>query len=414
MYLITARFRPSRSKKNEDRKGVVYIRITGQCLAESGRKPERNVNTDIYGADESVLRDKKAEIVRLLRLLYCVVEQREDSGKPFDIDDIADDYRKALAGDASMSGAVLNSENRGAPLRAEIISVGREFKSEFRFVYSERLERKPDTLFDYINSQSRLLRDRNQISRSRGFLSTLSSICDFTEGNDVAFDNVDARFIENYSDWLKGSDKTESTQSFYLRTLRSILYQASNENLLLVDSRWFKGIDTKIANSHKSTFGRAIDRRALMKIEQADLGNDKSLELVRDMFMFGFYCRGMELVDIAYLTAENIQDGTLVYRRRLKGQICRVPLANSAMSIINRYKQGNNKYLFPLLETAGSVMFSTVRNSVSQSIKKIGEIAGSPQLSFSMNIGTWKTLMSQLSISDLLSSKIHSCGSGIN
>lgn len=47
-------------------------------------------------------------------------------------------------------------------------------------------------------------------------------------------------------------------------------------------------------------------------------------------------------------------------------------------------------------------MFSSVSNHVRQYLKTIGEKVGFPHLTFSMNIGAYKSLMSSVSVSELL------------
>lgn len=56
----------------------------------------------------------------------------------------------------------------------------------------------------------------------------------------------------------------------------------------------------------------------MLKIENLDLNSNESLLLVRDMFIFGLYCGGMELVDVLHLTEESIRNGVLSFHCRLK------------------------------------------------------------------------------------------------
>lgn len=45
----------------------------------------------------------------------------------------------------------------------------------------------------------------------------------------------------------------------------------------------------------------SIDGNSIRKISEIDLSWDANIALARDLFMFGFYCRGMELSDIINL-----------------------------------------------------------------------------------------------------------------
>lgn len=403
MYLISARFRPSRSKKKPDKAGVVFYRIT-ELTADGGeRRPERNVNSLIHGHDESILLTERAKIIDNLRLLYCVIERLKASASTFSIDDVANDFRKALAGDIGMTDVIVRSKTN-FPLRKDVVSVSREFKSEFSFICLPSCKvNNRHSMSDYIFNRAQMLKNEHRVSHARSYLSILSSLRDYVGVKELMFSALDQDFIHSYAKWLKLSGISESTQSFYLRTLRAIINQANRDGLIDYCSEWFRDINTGIDHSLINTFNKALDRDTLLKIENVDLPDSGSLALIRDMFMFGFYCGGMELVDIANLTKDNITGGRLIYRRRLKGQEKKIVLGTQARRIITRYSRTDgSRHLFPLLDKAGNVMFGTVRNHVFQSIKTIGRSIGRPDLTFSMNIGTYRKLSSEINVAEIL------------
>ena len=77
------------------------------------------------------------------------------------------------------------------------------------------------------------------------------------------------------------------------------------------------------------------------------------LHLAQQIFLFSFYCRGINFTDIAFLTWENIQGNRLTYRRRKTKELFNIELLEPAKEIINYYKtnyfQGEKGYIFPLL-----------------------------------------------------------------
>lgn len=401
MFLITARFRPSRSKDNRNKPGVVFYRITDQRTARGCAKPDRNINSDIHGADKSILQSERPKIVSQLRLLYCVIERRASLNRTFTIDDVTQDFRKALSGDISMTEVISRAET-DFPLRKDIVSVGREFKGAFKYVFTKRASENNDSLFDYIFNLSQSLKNEQRISRARSFISLLSNLRDFTDNKDINFVDIGPEFIHEYAGWLKYTGIAESTQSFYLRAMRSVLNKANKEGLLGPSSAWFRDVNTKIYHSTEGATDKALNRDLLLKMENADLTSHAPLMLVRDMFMFGFYCGGMELVDVANLTENNITDGFLVYHRRMKGLIKKIPLGEQALKILNRYKTDNSRHLFPLLDKSGEVMFGTVRNYVFQCMRSIGKLIGFPRLTFSMNINTYHSMLSGINISEII------------
>lgn len=399
MFLITAYFRPSRSKCDGEKAGTVYYRITG-APDEKGKRPDRIVNSEIHAADSSVLKTERTTILSHLRLLYCVIERRENSMQPFNIDNVVDDFRLALAGDETMADIVRKSQT-DFPLRRDIVSIGREFRGEFKYVLSFKMKDKCDGLFDYIFNLGQSLKNEHRNSQAKSFTSLISSLRYFTEAEEIDFSVINAGFVQNYSKWLKHKAIADSSQSFYLRTLRTVLNKAYQAGLLKESPDWFEKVNTKI---YKATVSedKSFGREALLSIERLELPANSPQALARDMFMFGFYCGGMELVDISNLTVDNIRGNHLVYNRRKKGLEKMVVLSEQARKIIKRYSHDGQYYLFPLLEGYGAIAFEAVSKYIRRYLREIGEMTGYPNLSFSMNISAYNSFVSDVSISELL------------
>lgn len=398
MFLISVCFRPSRSKEDSNKPGVVFYRIASYGLHEP--RIERSVNSDIRGTDESILQIERERIISQIRLLYCIIEKHEISGSPFSVDDVVKDFREALLGAESMTDIIAKSRT-DFPFRQDLVSVCRNFKKHFKFIFIQRNEVNKENMFEYILNLSQVLKNENRNSLAKNYLSLLSSLRTFVYEKDIDFMEIDRGFILRYAEWLKRSDISDSTQSFYLRNFRAILNKANRDGVIGDISGWFDEVNTHIHFTPTVPKGK-LDRNILLKIENLDLNSNESLSLVRDMFIFGFYCGGMELVDVAHLTEENIRNGVLSFHRRLKGQIKKVLLGSSALNILNKYTCKSGAYLFPLLDRSRGILFSTAQNYVAKNMKEIGQIIGFPELTFGMNILAFNSLISSVNISELL------------
>lgn len=399
MFLITAYFRKSQSKHDTEKGGVVFYRITGQADDE-GKRSYRDATSDIHGSDSSVHMTERATILSHLRMLYCAIESHEDSKQPYTIDDVIDDFRKALAGDESM-GYIIAKSRTNFPLRSDFVTLGREFKGDFKFVFPTQTESGFGNVYGYIFNLSQSLKNEGRISYAKNVRSVLANLKLFGEGKDIFFYEIDEDFVKRYAEWLKQIDISEPTQSFYLRNFRMILNRAHKDGLIGSIYRWFQDVNTSVVSPVKRT-DEKLNRELLLKIENLDLSDNKNDALVRDMFMFGFYCGGMELIDLANLEYSNVKEDVLIYRRRLKGLERKVMLGEQALKIIERYKGESNKYLFPLLSKSESALFASVRNYVCQSLKNIGRAVNYPRLSFNMNIAAYHFIMSEVNIPELL------------
>ena len=398
MFLITTAYQKSRSKKKPDKPGKVLFHITCRSDNERG-EVLRSVSSDIYGSRDSVFDLNRAEIVQYLKIIYSIIENRINTKAVPSIDEIADDFRLAMKGDPSMK-AMLKRAQEDFPVRADWVSIGNEYKRDFQFIYPEA-QVLPDKLLEYITLLSQQAKNNGKESMSRSYNSTRSSLSKFLNEQDVQINSIDKHFVTQYSAWLKENGVIDSTQSFYLRTLRSILNRAKEDGIDIKHDDIFKGMNTRVIFSGNKESQKTLTREILNKIQNLKFQDNPEAEVARDMFMFAFYCRGMELTDVMNLTYLNIQGDILTYNRRGVGRPRVVTLDKLAIDIIKKYRNTSG-YIFPIKETYKGNQQYSVNERVRRHIKDIGKAVGFPELTFSMNISAWEQLMSQLNISELL------------
>ena len=93
---------------------------------------------------------------------------------------------------------------------------------------------------------------------------------------------------------------------------------------------------------------------------------------------------GINFVDMAYLTKENILDGRLVYTRHKTGKLIKLPLQEKAIELIQKYSKSDNPYLFPILfsyhktEQQQRNRIHKVISKVNIRLKAIGKELGLP------------------------------------
>lgn len=80
-------------------------------------------------------------------------------------------------------------------------------------------------------------------------------------------------------------------------TLRAGISHAVKEGIAVFDKDMFRNVNTKVSLDTTGNENACLSRETLLKIANLDLSKSENLDR-RDMFMFGFYCRGMELTDI--------------------------------------------------------------------------------------------------------------------
>ncbi len=394
---ISVSFRRTRAR-DKSKAGVVYFRLSGPKA--DGKRQVLSFNTDIEGSDGSVIESNHEKILLYIRLICQVVERLGMGGELPTVPAVAEASRE-LFKDEGRRLKALATVDRAAKLRADLVAVGSPFQNCFQFTYPDpELEQpsEPD-LLTFIAFKSRSSRSANKISRSRSYSYLQKELAQFSGSALIPWDIVGKGFVKEFAVWLMHRGYKDTTQGYYLSMLRTILFQSRDEGFCDATSEWFRTVNTSVVSKEHKTPGRRIDVEVLKKIAALDLEGNEELAMVRDMFMFAFYSRGMELVDVAHLTTDNICDGILVYNKRLTGKEIRVPVEKEALNIISRYGR-TGRYIFPLMDTGRPVLFTTRRNWVNTQIKIIGNMAGYPGLTFIRNIDAWRSLVSEMHITE--------------
>lgn len=266
-----------------------------------------------------------------------------------------------------------------------------EFENKNQYFTLTDIERKyktkkSDTTFDefcedIISSFKKLGKNGNAIV----YQSALESFKDFEKGRKYQLDEIDYNLIKRYEEFLakktivlkkKKTIKkmTINGISFYLRTLRAILNRAIKENLMDSTIYPFKNITIKSAETKK----RAVNKDIMKMVEELDLTDNENLQVWRDLFMFSFYNRGMNFVDMAFLKVSNIKNGRIEYTRQKTGQQFNIKITDKAKAVIEKYSNLKNPdaYIFPIIYRKDNeyIDYRNAMRLMNKKLKKISEL----------------------------------------
>lgn len=406
MFLISCIFRKSRSTKCAEKQGSFYITLSERAQLPDGTFVwhRSNLNTGLKSPDGVIYEEIRARLNTMVRVIYSIIESLTESGRAFDKSDVIEQFKLAMANDSPMQEIIRRAQT-DFPLRGDLVRLGNDLKRDFRFVYSQS-QSKPtagsDTLTGFLNHKSIEFKNKGKNATARSYANTSGSLEKFNNGNSVKLSLVNRDYLIRYSEWLQGNGVSDSTQSFYLRTLRSALNHASEEAKISFEPNLFEGLNTKIYKVDKDKTSLGLSRELIRKIAATTFPADIETEIVRDIFMFAFYCHGLELSDVLNLKKSNISAGRLIFNRRQKGAQRVITLDDASIRIIDKYASATSDYIFPLMEKYQGLLYYSISERVRKSIKKIGKKVGYPTLSFSSNISAWHRIVSQLVPSDIL------------
>jgi len=240
---------------------------------------------------------------------------------------------------------------------------------------------QPKTIGDVFLEQLQRLTDENRRGYMLSTKQVYNSLMEFNKHLNIYFSDMDVAWLRRYETHLRKKGLAENTIGIRFRTLRAIYNLAIEENIVKAEHYPFNTF--KVSKLHKETAKRAITKEDVSRILEYQSTN-KYLKFPIDLFAFTYYVGGINFVDIAYLTKENLIDGRLIYTRRKTGKLIKIPLQPQAMELIEKYGNKNNSYLFPILsdfhktEQQRANRVHKVITKVNQRLKEVGKALDIP------------------------------------
>lgn len=228
-----------------------------------------------------------------------------------------------------------------------------------------KLKTVGDVFLDYIQRLTAEKRTGYMLSIKQVY----NSLIRFNKHLNIYFPDIDITWLRKYETWLRSNNIKENTIGIRFRTLRAIYNLAIEENIVKAEYYPFKKY--KVSKLHEETAKRAITKDEINSILNYKSSNPYTRFPI-DLFTFTYLTGGINFVDIAYLTKDNIIDDRLVYYRRKTSKLIKLPLQPKAIELINKYSNPDNPYLFPILSTFHKTE-QQQRNRIHKVITKVND-----------------------------------------
>ena len=240
------------------------------------------------------------------------------------------------------------------------------------------------TVFQYFDDVIERLEKANRIGYSNVFRATKKSLLNFRDEIDFEFSDVTMNFLTRYEEDFYSRGCVLNSVFVHLRTFKTLINYAKRDEIVRPEFDPFKNISfTKFRRI--KTAKRAISKQEIYSIIDLDLEPDTSLYHSRNYFLFSYYNRGINFIDMAFLKWENISKDRLNYVRRKTKESFTIGLLEPAKEILKYYKNQDyytkQGYIFPILsdnyQTAKSIDYRIDRmlKIVNSDLKTIAEKA---------------------------------------
>lgn len=265
-------------------------------------------------------------------------------------------------------------------------------------VSHERLSTRKYKLLSYFEELINQFDKTGNVGNKRVYRDTLNALRRFIgQDQDIPFDAVTVKFCNQWESEMRTDSIADTSLSVRFRTLRAVLNRAIANGYAKPTSYPFarntaEKLKFQIGRFNTKTIKRAISKADIRKIEAYEPPQDvekyaglrntqERLQLAKDLFLFSYYCGGINFVDMAALRWSNI--GTdldnkprLNYTRQKTGGNFSIRLMPQTLSILERYKPAtvhSTVYVFPILNTA-------IHTTPSQRQNRCGKIMGQVNL----------------------------------
>lgn len=275
--------------------------------------------------------------------------------------------------------------NKISEIKAEIVelkSTDREYTASSLIHQLSRTD-KTTSVSDLFLEHLKFLQDVKRTGYMLSLKQTYNSLVKYNGSLDIPFSEIDVNWLRRYEAWLRKNNKAENTIGIRLRNLRVIFNLAIERGILKKDLYPFDRY--KVSKLHQDTSKRSITKDEIMAVLQYPLENaDFYTKLAIHLFSFSYYMGGINFVDMAMLTSNNIVNGRLIYHRKKTSRLINLPLSSEAIGILTSYNLKGKGYIFPILSVKHNTeqmrlnRLHKVITKVNKALKNIGEELGLP------------------------------------
>ena len=252
--------------------------------------------------------------------------------------------------------------------------------------------------------------DNDKIGNASIYQCTLKSIENYNSKT-ILFSDITPKWLDKFQTFLVAKPIRYATIGIYLRTLRAIINDAKDSNIINASSYPF-GQKDKGKFEIPSGGGRelSLTLKDVRKISKYKCPS-KTIELSRDLWIFSYYCNGANFGDILRFKNSDIKDGEIYfYRKKTKDTTKKkieiiVPILPIMQTILDKWGNTPTKtnYIFPFLnncktETEFKKEIYNVIRLTNKKIKLVTKAIGLPDISTYNARHSYATILTKLRV----------------
>lgn len=169
----------------------------------------------------------------------------------------------------------------------------------------------------------------------------------------LMFEDIDYSFLKKFETFLFKGGCTGGGVSIHMRTLRALINEAIRRNYLARENYPFATSFNKngysLSHLKSEAKPRALSIEDMDKIKNFEIEKHPQFKETWLIFLFSYYCRGMNFADMAKLKWKDVYNGRIYYRRMKTGTEFSIKVSEKIQNILNEFEPRLTPYVFPIL-----------------------------------------------------------------
>lgn len=269
-------------------------------------------------------------------------------------DDKTGRFKRSLTNYQKKNTILRNLVSKAEDVFDEIRKQDKAFSPKlFKDLFAGR--KKQMTVYDYMQELIDNFKDRGKVNTAHTYVVLRNQLFKFYGKRKVLlFSDIDLRLLNKFETYLLKRGCSGGGISNYMRTLRSTYNKAIDDEYAeekyypFSTNRKRKGY---VISKLKSTASpRALSLSDMEKYKAFDYDGFLMLKDSYLLFLFSYYSRGMNFVDMAYLKKTDIVNGRLRYFRQKTGGKFNIPISENLQKILDEFSDVDTEYVFPILD----------------------------------------------------------------
>ncbi|MCE2962417.1 MAG: phage integrase SAM-like domain-containing protein [Chitinophagales bacterium] len=174
----------------------------------------------------------------------------------------------------------------------------------------------------------------------------------FIDNREIDYKDLNYTLLKGLESFMRANNNKDTTISVRMRTIRALYNDAIKNEYTSKDNYPFDKYS--ISKLNTKTRKRALDIESFERLKQFDVKCHPQYTDSFNYFLFSYYMRGMNFIDMAKLTWENLQNDSIFYLRSKTKKPFKIRIRPEVAEIIEYYKVNypSEKYILPILNKA--------------------------------------------------------------